>query len=290
MPLSATDIFNTLSDWPHRGFGTHEEMEAREALMAELSGEVGVAVTEEGFTAPKTYLTFFWLVALGQAFMILAAPLAPAAFVLGGLMLLVSHLLYFDWRVSPLAWAGDRTLGANLVAKKGVGRRLIILMAHLDSAPASFAYRPDQVRHFGLSVWIGTGIVAFGLLVPLAVTVGIGVPLWLRVFFGFLLVAQAGVASWDYWRHGFTPGGNDNLSGVACATAVASRLWHNMPPDTEVRLVLTSAEAAGMLGAQHYWRQHRAELHGYQTHILNIDTVGAGKLAYVTESGGFTKV
>ncbi|TNE62059.1 MAG: M28 family peptidase [Alphaproteobacteria bacterium] len=290
MALAARDIFNLLREWPHRGAGTEEEMEAREALVAELTGIPDLDITEEGFTTPRSYLPFFWTIALCQAVFVMVAPLAPMAFAGAAFLLFASHVLYFDWRVSPLIWLGGNTVSANLVARKGAGRRLLILMAHLDSAPASFAYRADQVRHFGLSVWLSTGIVAFGVLVPLAVAAGLDLPLWLRGIFALVLVGQVVLASVDFWRHGFTPGANDNLTGVACATEVATRMWDQLPADTEVRLVITSAEEAGMLGAQHYWRQHQDELKARDTHVLNIDTVGAGKLAIVGESGGFTRV
>lgn len=44
--LQARDILETLSEWPHRGVGTEEEMEAREMLIAKLSAEVDVDIHE----------------------------------------------------------------------------------------------------------------------------------------------------------------------------------------------------------------------------------------------------
>ncbi|WP_417449584.1 M28 family metallopeptidase [Kordiimonas sp.] len=290
MALSARDIFETLSEWPHRGVGTEEEMEAREMLMAKLSGEIDVDVNEEGFFTPRSYLPFFWLIALGQCFFVLLAGFAPLVMMVGGLMLLLSHLWFFDWRVARLVWLTARSTTANLVARKGAGQRLFILMAHIDSAPASFAYRPQQVKHFKLNIWLATGIVSFGVCVPLADLSGIDVPMAVQGFCALALLAQVVMASIDCWRFGYTPGANDNLTGVAAATEAASRLWANMPDDAEVRLVITTAEEAGMLGAQHYWEQHEEELHTRDTHVLNFDTVGSGRLGYVVESGGFTPV
>jgi len=290
MPLSAAHIFNKLSEWPHRGTGSEDEMMAREMLTTELSGEPEVELVEEGFMAPATYLPFFWLVAVGQATTVWISMWMPYMAILAGTVFLASHLLFFDWRISPLVWLCPKRLTANLVAKKGAGQRLIILMAHLDSAPASYAYRPDQVRHFTLSVYLGTAVVALGLLVPILDISGLVLPLWARTLMIVLLLVQPVFASIDYWRFGYTPGANDNLSGVAAATAAASNLWRHMPEDCEVRLLITSAEEAGMLGAQHYWRTHRDELKARDCYVINFDTVGNQDLRYVVSSGGFTPV
>lgn len=288
MPLEASDIFNRLKEWPHRGVGTEEELEAREMLITLLSAEYEVDITEEGFDAPPSYVRFFWLNALVCATAVMAANLMPLIMVLVGLLGFVSHFLFIDWRVSPLIWWGAQTPTANLVASKGTGRRLYILMAHLDSAPASFAYRPGQVQNFALSVYVATVLLACGVLVPLVSSFGAGIDLTTRLVIAAAILGQAVLASIDFWRFGYTPGANDNLSGVAAATAAASHLWRHMPDDAEVRLVITSAEEAGMLGAQHYWQTHRDELKERDTYVVNIDTVGSKRLKYVKNSGTFT--
>lgn len=290
MALRARDILEAMSEWPHRGVGSEEELEARETLIAKLSSEMDVDIHEEGFYAPRSYLPFFWLIAVTQAACVMLADFAPLVMMIAGLFMLVAHLRFFDWRISRLIWLTAKSTTANLVARKGEGRRLFILMAHLDSAPASFAYRPSQVKHFALNIWLATGILALGVLVPLAELSGLRIPFFLEMLFAAAITVQVVMASIDHWRFGYTPGANDNLTGVAAACEVASRLWANMPDDAEVRLVITTAEEAGMLGAQHYWEMHEAELHARETHVLNFDTVGFGKLAFVTESGGFTPV
>jgi hypothetical protein len=290
VPISAREIFGTLRQWPHRGAGSEEEMEAREALITALSGEHDVFITEEGFLAPRTYLPFFWAIALGACAALMLSHHAPLFMGMFALLFVVSHFLYFDWRVSPLIWLGAKNICANLVVTKGSGSRLVILMAHLDSAPASFAYRPGPVRHFKAAVYGGSALLALSVAIPLLEAQGAAVPFAVKALVAGLILLQAVLASLDFWRFGHTPGANDNLTGVAAATALASRLWRNMPANTEVRLVITSSEEAGMLGAQHYWRHHREELKHRDTHVLNFDTVGQGNLSYVVETGGFTPV
>ena len=289
MPLKAEDIFTKLNDWPHRGTGTEEEMEARETLFTILTGEYGVEINEEGFEAPPTYIRFFWVTAIICAISVLGANLMPAVMVLLGALGFGSYFLFMDWRVSPLVWWGAQTPTANLVAKKGSGKRLYILMAHLDSAPASFAYRPGQVQNFRASLYVATAIMAMGVFVPLVAGFGITIDSTAQWVIAGAVLGQALIASIDYWRLGYVPGANDNLSGVAAATSAASHLWRYMPEDAEVRLVITSAEEAGMLGAQHYWQAHREELKGRETYVINLDTVGCSELKFVTKSGSFTE-
>lgn len=290
MALQVKDVLSRLSEWPHRGVGSEEEMEAREALITELSGEFEVEISEEGFDAPSSYLRFLWSMGLTAIGALLLTNIMPFIMVLAGSVAFVSIFLFFDWRLSPLVWWGAKNTTANLVATKGSGRRLFILMAHLDSAPASFAYRPGQVAHFRLSIWVSTGLFGLGVLFPVLASLGATIdPVTLGAS-AALILGQLILASMDFWRFGYTPGANDNLSGVAAATSAASHLWRFMPDDSEVRLVITSAEEAGMLGAQHYWQTYRDELKMRETFVLNLDTVGCKNLRYVVESGGFTRV
>ena len=295
MPLQAKDVFDRLNQWPHRGIGSEEEMEARETLITILTGEHGVDITEEGFDAPPSYLRFFWLTGLIACAAVMGANLMPAIMMLLGSLGFISFFLFMDWRVSPLIWWGAQKTTANLVARKnqgqkGVPRRLFILMAHLDSAPASFAYRPGQVRNFRTSVYASAGLISMGVIVPMIAGLGGDVDIVTRLVIVGLIIGAQLLASIDFWRLGYVPGANDNLSGVSAAVSAASHLWRQMPEGAEVRLVITSAEEAGMLGAQHYWQTHREELKARDTYVVNLDTVGCQNLRYIEKSGGFTAV
>jgi hypothetical protein len=288
VPLQVKDVFAKLSEWPHRGVGSENEMEAREALITELSGEFEVEISEEGFDAPPSYVRFLWSMGLTAMVALFWANVMPSILALAGGVAFINIFLFFDGRFSPLIWWGARETTANLVATKGAGRRLIILMAHLDSAPASFVFRPGQIAHFRLSIWIAMGIFGLAVLFPLLASFGASIDLVTLGVSAALIFGLLVFLSVDFWRFGYAPGANDNLSGVAAATSAASHLWRLMPKGCEVRLVITSAKETGMLGAQHYWQTHRTELKQRETFVLNLDTVGCKNLSYVVESGGFT--
>ncbi len=295
MPLQAKAVFDRLNQWPHRGVGTEEEMEARETLITILTGEFGVDISEEGFDAPSSYIRFFWLTGLIACAAVLGANMMPAIMMLLGSLGFISFFLFMDWRVSSLIWWGAQKTTANLVASKGQrpkgqGQRLFILMAHLDTAPASFAYRPGQIRNFRTSLYVSIGLISLGIIVPMIAGLGGDVDIVTRLVIVGLIIGAQLLASIDFWRFGYVPGANDNLTGVSAAVSAASHLWRHMPESAEVRLVITSAEEAGMLGAQHYWQTHRDELKARDTYVVNLDTVGCQNLKYIEKSGGFTPV
>ncbi len=288
--LRVREVFTMLAEIPHRGTGTHHEYEAREQLRRHLETHGPAHVSTELFFAPATYLPFFALIAAGAVAAHWLAPQQAVAGLVLGATAFLSHVLFFDWRLSPLIWLGPRRTTANLVARGGSGPRLLIVMAHLDSAPASFAYRPDQVKNFAAAIYLGTAIIGTGVVLPALALAGITLPTWVLAAASTAVLVQYVIACIDYLRFGFTPGANDNLSGVAAAVQTAARLWNDPPANTEVRLVITSAEEAGMLGARHYYRKHRRELHERETGVLNYDTLGTKNVRFIVQSGGFTAV
>ncbi|WND02170.1 M28 family peptidase [Temperatibacter marinus] len=292
MAVKAKDIISLLSLYAHRGCGSEEEMYAREELLAILEGEPGVTVKEEGFYAPSSYLPFFWIIFSGVILGILITPYSPLVSLILTLCLSGSFLLFMDWRYSPLIQVTEHKITANLVATKTTGYPLdplIILMAHLDSAPASFAYRKEQISFFKITLYCTAVIMIFSSAFPLMHFGNYFIPDYVRFMYSTILFLIIFITSIDYWRYGYTPGANDNLSGVTAATTIARRCFRDMPENAEVRLVITSAEEAGMLGAKQYLGLHDEELMSRPTYVLNIDSVGAGKLCYVSHSGTFSE-
>ncbi|WP_332367694.1 M28 family metallopeptidase [Spirosoma telluris] len=72
---------------------------------------------------------------------------------------------------------------------------------------------------------------------------------------------------------------------MAAALATAERLQQANLPGLEVEVVLTSAEEVGMLGAHAYVEAHKREWKRAQTLAINFDTLGAGKLTVIEQTG-----
>ena len=88
-----------------------------------------------------------------------------------------------------------------------------------------------------------------------------------------------------YWRKGYTNGASDNATGVTAALATADRLRQQKLPNLDLHVVLTSAEEAGMIGAYHYVEAHKRSWNPDQTIAINFDTLGAGKLTVIEQTG-----
>jgi Zn-dependent M28 family amino/carboxypeptidase len=82
----------------------------------------------------------------------------------------------------------------------------------------------------------------------------------------------------------FTPGANDNASGVGVTMGLAARLIEHPLDHTEVHLVFTDCEESGAYGIQAYLDAHSSEL-GEEAVYLVLDEVGNGTLKYLTEDG-----
>ncbi|MCY7360267.1 MAG: M28 family metallopeptidase [Rudanella sp.] len=111
---------------------------------------------------------------------------------------------------------------------------------------------------------------------------------WLRYArYGFMayFVLQAITGTVGYYLHGYSNGASDNATGVVAALETADRLRRNKPADVDLEVVLTSAEELGMIGAYYYVEAHRNEWPRGRTAAINFDTLGAGKLTIIEQTG-----
>lgn len=86
----------------------------------------------------------------------------------------------------------------------------------------------------------------------------------------------------------FSPGANDDASGVGVILALAERLIREPLAHTEVWLVLTGCEEVSSYGMTAFLDAHAAELGDDTAHII-LDIVGAGKLGFLTTDGLIVK-
>jgi hypothetical protein len=125
---------------------------------------------------------------------------------------------------------------------------------------------------FGLPVFVVLGGLfwsgLFGLLRELAT-------LWLLL--SILVLVHREVFGKD------VHGANDNASGTGVMLAVAERVAKEPLKNTDVWIVATGCEEAGLVGMLGFLRRHEQELQ--DALILNMDSVGAGELKYVTGEG-----
>jgi hypothetical protein len=263
--------------------GSAAELRAQEYL-ARLLAEMGVEPTLEPFpVAPKAFMGF---VPITGALLLASLPLywwmppAALACVIAAIGILVGELVLYRQVVDPLF---ARATSHNLVATirpRGEVKRILLLGGHCDSA---FEWRWHYLgRALFLGVVGGTLLGALAALVASAINVAVngahgpasGSALaavgWALVAFApfFLLVI-----GFSNFRRS-SPGANDNLTGVLLSLALLRHhREHGIALEhTELRLLNTGSEEAGLRGARAYAETHREELTAIDSLYVALDT------------------
>lgn len=276
-----------------RGSCTADVRRAGEYAARVLSELGGREVRSEPFRgAPSTYQPFvlaFLVATVGSTLALLAgsrAALAAGA-ALNGLGV---WAMFADTEFAPhwARWLSAWRLTQNvcgMMPPSGAVQRRAVLCAHLDThrTPVFYSSAGWQ-RLFGLLVGGCFASMLLGALIfALAATGGW---LWLRWLAVLLLPVQlfalAMVAAADFTP--FSPGANDNASGVGVALALAARLAREPLRHTEVHLLLTDCEETGAWGMRAFLDRHARSL-GDDCVYIAIDQVGAGQVRYLVNDG-----
>ncbi|GAB2536578.1 M20/M25/M40 family metallo-hydrolase [Spirosoma aerophilum] len=283
-------ILEALTAFPHRGAATENERKAADWLQNYLS-ELGASVRKEPFQTPKTYATIVYWIIGG---LLTGLALLPVTGVAIGLVFYFIWLgwLYFNWRYSfitrfPAQHTAYNVLGHWSALGTEKATRKVILMAHYDTAPISWLYGPKQQANFRLSLIISLWLMLLSGATALLEVAGTGLPYVSYLRYGLMayFVVQAVIGTAGYWLNGYTNGASDNATGVAAAILTASQLHQQNLPDVDIDIVLTSAEEVGMIGAYHYVEARRKKWNPSQMLVINFDTLGAGTLTIVEETG-----
>ncbi|MCX6216728.1 M20/M25/M40 family metallo-hydrolase [Spirosoma sp.] len=285
---SVQTILEELTALPHRGAATANEAKAASLLEGYLT-EMGVSVEKQAFETPKTYATVvYWL----MGGLLTGLALIPVTGVAIGLVWYFIWLgwLYFNWRYSFITRFPVQHTAYNVIGRwpaAGATARKVILMAHYDTAPVSLLYGPNQQGRFRLSLIVSLWLMLLAGAMVLLEVAGIGRPYisYLRYSLMAYFVAQAIIGTVGYWLKGYTNGASDNATGVAAALATADQLIQAKLTDMSIEVVLTSAEEVGMIGAYQYVGTHIKNWNRAQTLAINFDTLGAGTLTIVEQTG-----
>ena len=170
------------------------------------------------------------------------------------------------------------------IPAKGEAHRRVLVCAHYDTSKTGLYFHPRFVGRFrtllmltvlsvmGLPVFVLLGGLfwsgLFGLLRGLAT-------LWIFLNIVVLLHREL------YGKNVY--GANDNASGTGVMLALAERLAREPLQNTEVWVAATGCEEAGLVGMLDLLKRHGQELQ--DALIVNLDSVGAGGLAYITGEG-----
>ncbi len=292
--ISPLSLLKDLTAFPHRGVGSNYEKQAADFIHSTLE-KTGFEVSEQQFLTPKTYVPIVWQYLGG-----LIAGLLLISFIGWGAIswiaiIVYDALMYFDWRPNmAISNAGlinrvkSQNIIGNTISEKPKPAK-IVLMAHYDTAPVSTLYKKQTADGFRNSIRISMLIMA--LCVPLALLIHFfpenQIFSWAKYGFILYFLAQGLLGTIGYFKQGFVNGASDNATGVVAAIATAERL-KNQLTNCDIELVLTSAEEAGMIGAYYYWKKHFNK--NTPSYLINFDTLGAGNLKFITQTGSWTTI
>lgn len=260
---------------------SHSERRLGQRL-AQLWNDLGLEVRTEPFEChPKAFLGFIPFIVLLDLAAVVAYWVSPLlCFLLAGAAFAVSFFEIVRYR-ELVDFLFPRQRGENVLAivrPRGQARRRVVVSAHQDSA-------------YEVTLWflLGTSALPIMLLgfaaAPITMIAGLakflagGASPFLDGL-GYLCMGLYPFAGMNFFFHAYmaVPGAMDDLAGISILAGLARVLADPQQArpgveHTEVVLLATSSEEAGLRGAKRYVEQHAAELRVLPTHGIFVDSV-----------------
>ena len=278
-----------------RAPGTDAERRAADDLGRRLVALGRRAEVEPFRTWPRTasvHLLHVVLALLGTV----VSVFAPVTGLVLVAVALLSTLLDLTGRAHLARRLTPSRASQNVLSAEGRGRPgTLVLVAHHDAGPtpgpiASAALAGAAALTRALRLPLGPSQLLVAVLIGATVCAGLRIPIGDHVA---LAAAQFALASALLLAGALlagiavaptSPGANDNASGVATALRLAER-YGNSLEHFDLWVLLSGADAGGLLGASAFVRAHRRELDPERTAFLGIDRVGAGTVRYARREG-----
>jgi len=274
-----------------RGSCTFQERQAAEYCRRQLQALGVKQVRLERFRgAPSTYRPY--------AMAFIAALLGACLTWLGGrVLLLVAAFLnamgtwgmlaesdFSDNWTRRLLPSGESQNVVGIVPAARKPARRVVLVAHLDTHRTPIFYSSASWQRL-FSLLVGSAFVSMGLsalLYLLGAITGWGGVRWMGLpMVAMELFALAMCVHADFTP--FSPGANDNGSGVGSVLALAARLVREPLQQTEVWLLLTGCEEAASYGMVAFLDAHGDGLR--EALFINLDQVGMGRVSTPVPEG-----
>jgi hypothetical protein len=273
-----------------RGACTAAEARAADYIERRFA-ERGLAVSTQEFPSITTYSYLYIIyLAVAAACGVLSYWFhyyaAPVAFANGVLFVLDLETFPVLSRVMP------RKTSRNVIAEvpSDTGKVGLVVTAHYDSARAGLSFHPKLVGSFRSSFNLMIGaVLAVSVLTAcnlvLAVAAGeVNFWVWIATLAvsAYLLFPIAVMVHREVAMD-FTPGANDNASGVVALLALADKISEDESRIPGVMLVATGAEEVGTVGMQWFLKGYRERVRDAM--FVNLDNLGTGHLCCIDSEG-----
>lgn len=287
------EITHICKTFEKRAPGSKGEHQACEYMAKVLKNDCGcdTATVEPFKENPGSFYgwIFFTITSvLAAVVLFFFAPIISVILIVAGLAIVLAQFGVYKKLLDPLF---KEKTGHNVTAIKkctGETKRRIVFNGHPDAAwewPVNYAL--GGVGFEGHAILCGLGAVYYivvSIIYMIKNGVGFGVAdtsdpvvkagLWGLIFVPFLIGLYFMV---NYRR--VVDGANDNLSGCYMGIAVLKALKDEgiELENTELAVVLTGSEEAGLRGAKAWCEQHKGEFDDVPTFIFSYDTINDPK-------------
>ena len=272
--------------------GACTEAEGRAAdYIRERFAESGLETSVQEF---KTITTYSYLYVIYLSVAIACGVLsywfpyfvAPVALIIAALFAL--DLETFPLLSRLLPHRVSRNVIGEMPSESGEVR--LVVVAHYDSARAALSFHPKMVKNFRMSfsMMIGSVFIVAALalsnFIIRAITGSANFWVWVAalVFCAYLLVPLVLMLHREAAME-YTPGANDNASGVVTMLALVDKMGEPESLLPGVMFVATGAEEVGTAGMIEFLKANGDRVR--DALIVNLDNLGTGHLCYIDCEG-----
>lgn len=263
-----------------RAPGSEGERKAAEYMAGILEKDCGceAAKIETFKEHPTAFYSYFYFSMVFDCLCAISYFLSPLLSILfGGLALLLFLLQFVLYKqvIDPLFPEKESVNVTAIRPCSGVVNQRVFLNGHIDAAwefPLNYRFGGVVFEIPGVLALIG---VCFYMGVSVCAVCGAGE--WVRSagLYGLIFVPFFVLVAFTYDPKHIVDGANDNLSG--CFMGIA--LMHEMErlgitlEHTEVGVILTGSEEAGLRGAKAWSKVHKDDYRDAPTFIISYDTI-----------------
>ena len=274
------EITHICRDMKKRAPGSEGEREAAGYMAASLEKDCGCAdVRIETFKEhPASFYSYFYFSAALDTLCAVSFFIRPWLSILFGclaFMIFLFHFVLYKKPIDPF-FPEKESLNVTAVRKcSGEVRQRVFLNGHIDAAwefPLNY--------YFGGIVFETPGIAALcGVLfyIGLSACSFCGAGGWVRTaaLCGLCFVPFFILVAFTYNPKRTVDGANDNLSGCYIGLAILREMETHgiILGHTEVGVILTGSEEAGLRGSKAWAKAHQGEYEDVPTYIISYDTI-----------------
>ena len=274
------EITHICRDMKKRAPGSEGEREAAEYMAASLEKDCGCTdIKVETFKEhPASFYSYFYFSATLDTLCAVGFFIRPwLSLLFGGLALIIFlfHFVLYKKPIDPF-FPEKESVNVSAVRKcSGDLKQRVFPNAHIDAA-----WELPLNYHFGGIIFEIPGVAAlFGVLfyIVISICAMCSAGGWVRVAaqYGLIFIPFFIAVAFTYDPKRIVDGANDNLSGCY----IGMGILHEMEEcgitleHTELGMILTGSEEAGLRGAKAWVKAHKGEYEDVPTYILCYDTI-----------------